>query len=182
MVPKKTMKSIRSRFICFVRFFFCVIMPKVIIYSIRFYVCLPKIPLSMPRHAFKAAFISYWFNGIFHILPSRSLTQVYQSIVRPVSVNVIYFILRPRTSIHGPNNSMRPKQYIIYSNHKISSMIFAFNLCTNFYFPTVHRPRKLAAFWVIREKTVKAFDGYRVHVGNMVTCLEFVNRRLPSHL
>lgn len=99
-------KFIRSFAVCFMRFLRCFKQPKIMVYSVCFNMSLPFLTNSVPRNTLVARLVCYWPRQIFHILLAGGFTQVFPSIVRRISVNVINFVFGPFSHHYGPSHSM----------------------------------------------------------------------------
>ena len=80
---------------------------KVNTFSANREVALPFLCTVVPRNPFVSRFIVFCFSSIHAVLLMRRLSQVANSIIGPITVNMVNFAKWPRSISHSPCNSMR---------------------------------------------------------------------------
>ena len=175
MATKNPMQSGRSFFVSFMGRFCCVKKTEIIISIIAPNVSLPAIASRMPRNTFKARFICNRFFNIFHVFKSVCNTQVFQPIVRWISVYMVNFTFRPFVMGHCPCGPVSAQKHIVHPNNNVSRTVKTCDNLSGSTLSSFYAPTQVSCVGVVRKKIFKAGDFWMFHNGNMATLEPVVN-------
>lgn len=146
-----------------VRFFGSFKTTKINNFFIKSYFCLKWIFFKpfFVCNPLKSVFV--FRRAICSILTIRSFSEIFNSIIRPISVNVINLINRPFSVYIKPCESMRCIVLSVNFNVNITSMVKVSCRSTNLDFWARTCPRKDARDGIVAEGGEKIFVGNFVH-------------------
>lgn len=176
MIAEHFVQSAGCRNVSCMRLFFSLVKAKIMVDVIRPYVSLPFLPFLMPRNPFYARLVGDWAFNIFHIFKSGCWTKIAQSIVRTVSIYMVYFIFRPFPMSDGPCDPMGAKKNIVNTDNDVTRPIKAGNRFSGLAFPLFHTPTQRSCGRIINKKLIEPLDFWMFHDGNMATSCFLVNR------
>lgn len=173
MVCKNAISLVSSGFVRIMCVFCGFMQTQINVFSSNGYVRLPFFAFRMPRNALIPRFVIFLFGAVHAILLMCNFSQVGNSIVGTVSVNMVNFSKRPRVIDHSPNNPVGRNYNFVYAYFYVAKTIcsshFAF-FCP----PSSISPCQIARFRVIRQFIMKRVDGYLSHAHNILQVLNGV--------
>lgn len=124
------------------------------------YICSPFLGRFRPPDPPNARRIRFCLSSIHHILRLCSFSEVFKTIIRWVTVNVVNQVLWPLTCSNGPSNSVGFVKFSMNADQNAPIRAFAprnipnFNSLAGFYFPS-----QKTSVWVVGEHCRNLFDG-----------------------
>jgi len=140
---------------------------------IDFYARLPFAVFA--TNARKPACVARRFPPIVRIGDVGSFTQIVQSVVRAVIVNMVNLVCRPYAMRVKPRKTMRAMQNIIYPNTDIPVLHQAPRYVAFTAFPPRYSPLKNTCVRVITDKFLQSFYGKLGHRMFSITPFVYIN-------
>ena len=151
-----------SRQVRLIRLFRCIKQAQPNSFVVKFDLCYPFAILLANAHV---ATFTACLMAVLRVLGNSRFAKITQTVVRSVSVNVIYLICRPDTMYVQPRQAMRQVQNVVQSNGAVAVLHVGPSQRA---LPTLaarYAPRKQSRVWVVVDQLSKAVlrKFWRVH-------------------
>ena len=163
------MQFLNGRIISTFGFFNCIEAAKIKFFSICSYVRSPFFCFFIKRNPLYSTFICNWLSCILHILASCCNPKIAKSIVRSISIDVIYLSARPFIRHDGPGNPVRSVKHVVYPNNNIAAAVPTCYYLSGVAFPSFNAPTQCSCDRIIGKKGFELLDVWFGHDGNMAT-------------
>lgn len=159
------MQSTFSRNIFLMRLFRCIEQPYADRFVIDFYFSQPFAVFF--SYAKKTAFVAWsWFTRVLSVFYVGNRTQIIDSIIRSVSINMVYLLCGPLTISIEPRQSMRQIQRVVQSKDNVTILGGTTRFCA-YTTPTARfSPRKQAGVGGVVKKFFKPFWCHAVNINS----------------
>jgi hypothetical protein len=115
-----------------------------------------------------ASVFDFWPSDILRVFQIRNFTQIRQSVVGAVSINMVNLIYWPSIVRVKPYQSMSKIKHIIKSDTYVSMLHLAPDNATYAAPAPNFSPRKKASFSAIIQKFMQSFWGHKVNINSAV--------------
>lgn len=173
MVCKNAMEFLGSLSVCLGCAFFTIKKTKIKVFAPNRDVRLPFAGGVVPRNTLMPRVVVHRFHAVKTILLMRNFSKIYQSVVGPVAVNVIYLTKWPLAVVHCPRNSVRRNYHSIDANLDVSiaqSPSFFARSCPS----CCMLPQEIAALFAVGKPLMKKTDRSFAHTDRIPPLLNEV--------